>query len=96
MLKTPSQEKFKINQNNFNALRHVDRTFSEALKGKEITDHKKKKLGVILGSQFNIGTAVIDMPKLYKLSEGGEQPKLFIEEQPVIMWQPPWLEILKA
>lgn len=68
MLKTPSSS-LKINPENFNALRMVDRSYKDNLQGLEIVDKRKRKVGVILGSQFNVGTALIDMPRLYKAGE---------------------------
>ena len=85
MLKTEKHTYLDVNPENFNAMRYVDRNFTSSLSGLEITDQKKRKLGTVLGSQYNIGTAIIDMPKLYKSGEGGKA-EYFIGDKQVIMW----------
>ena len=64
-------EKFPlcVHNDGFSAMRSVDRTFSQSFKGLEILDKKKRKIGTVLGSQFNVGTALIDIQKLYKAGE---------------------------
>lgn len=94
MLKTP-RSLLQINPENFNALRMVDRTYQDKLEGLEIVDKKKRKIGVVLGSQYNVGTALIDMPRLYKAGEE-KQAEFSIEGTETIMWQPPWLQLLES
>jgi|LauGreDrversion4_2_1035121.scaffolds.fasta_scaffold897153_1 hypothetical protein len=64
-------------------MRFIDRDFESPLAGKEIKDHKGIKIGKILGSQYNTGTVMIELPKLYK---NGRDARYFLEDYPVIMW----------
>lgn len=81
-----------MDQDAFNPVRTIDRTFSTNLHGMDIKDSKGMKAGKILGSKFNCGTAVMDVPRLYK---NGADMKYFINgELPVMMWQPPWLKLI--
>lgn len=83
----------KIDPECFDAFRFVDRSFERAMRDKDIKDGKGVKVGKILGSQYNVGTAVIDMPRLFK---NGVDEKYFLEDQPVMLWQPMWMKLLEA
>ena len=90
-VKTESiEKKFKIDQDNFNAIKFVDREFEKSVVGHEIKDSKGVKVGKVLGSQYNVGTVVMDIPKLYK---NGAEGQYFLEDRPVILWQPAWLKL---
>ena len=85
---------FKINPEYFNAFRFVDKNFKQSLRDVDVKDSKGMKVGKILGSQFNVGTAVIDMQRLYK---NGVDAKYYIDgEKQVILWQPTWMKLLEA
>lgn len=92
MLRTTEAHK-SIDPEHFDTFRYVDRKFEHKLAEKEIKDSKGTKLGKILGSQFNIGTAVVDIPRLLK---NGVNEKYFIEDKQVTLWQPLWLKLIEA
>ena len=88
---------FKFNPDQFMPMQWVDREFKgEELIGMEVRDGKGGKIGKVLGAKNNVGTAIIDMPKMIKAAEKskeGENAKYFIKDKPVIMWNPPWLTL---
>lgn len=88
-------DKLQIDPDNFNALRFVDRDFSpsKAMQGMDIKDQKGTRVGKILGSQFNVGSVMVDMPRIYK---NGVNAKYFLEDQQIVMWQPAWLRLIEA
>ena len=47
------------------------------MNGMEIKDSKGTKVGKILGSQYNIGSVMVDMPRIYK---NGVNAKYFLED----------------
>lgn len=59
----------------------------------DIKDQKGTKVGKILGSQFNVGSVMVDMPRIYK---NGVNAKYFLEDQQIVMWQPAWLRLIEA
>lgn len=61
--------------------------------GLEVKDQKGIKIGKILGSQFNMGTLLVDIPRLYK---NGPDAKYYLDDKQVIMWQPAWLKLQEA
>lgn len=96
VVRTPKLlDKLQIDPDNFNALRFVDRDFSpsKAMQGMDIKDQKGTKVGKILGSQFNVGSVMVDMPRIYK---NGVNAKYFLEDQQIVMWQPAWLRLIEA
>jgi len=80
----------EINPENFDVMSMIDRSFEVELVGQEIKDQKGGKIGKILGSQYNVGTAVFDLPRLFK---NGVDAKYFLGDKKVIMWQPVWLKL---
>ena len=66
----------EIDVHNFNALQMVDRGFNHSMKDLEVKDQKGMKVGKILGSQYNVGSLVADMPRLQKNGTGA---KYFID-----------------
>ena len=36
---------------------------------------------------------MVDMPRIYK---NGVNAKYFLEDQPIVMWQPAWLRLIEA
>ena len=82
------------------AQKYIDKDFkksttsldgSSMLNGQEIRDEKGHKMGKVLGSQYNLGTAMIDMQRLYK---NGPDAKYFIEDNQVVIWQAPWIKLI--
>lgn len=83
----------KIDAVNFDATRFVDRSFEEGMTGLEVKDQKGIKIGKILGSQFNMGTLLVDIPRLFK---NGPEAKYYLDDKQVIIWQPAWLKLQEA
>lgn len=84
-------EPIKLDPTFFLPSRLFDRSFNEPMISKEIKDSKGIKVGKCLASQNNVGTAIFDMPRLYK---NGTESEYFIDGRKVIMWQPAWLKLI--
>lgn len=72
-----------INPEYFSPMRYVDRKFKESMAGQDIRDSKGHKVGKILGSSFNSGTVLVDIPRLYN---NGIDAKYFLEDKLIMMW----------
>ena len=82
--------KAEINIDNYSPLRLVNRKFDIDLMNEEIRDSKGRKLGKVLGSQYNVGTALIDVTKLKDMMSN---ETFFLSDYRVLIWQPAWLDL---
>ncbi len=73
-------------------MRTLDRSFTDDMKGSDLRDSKGTKVGKVLAMQYNCGTALIDLPRIYK---NGVNEKYFIGDKRTILWQPPWLQLIQ-
>lgn len=80
----------ELNVDQYSPLRQVNRSFDLQLNGEEIRDSKGKKFGKVLGSQYNVGTALIDVTKL---KEDMSNETYHLSDYRILIWQPAWLEL---
>jgi hypothetical protein len=76
-------ERTEVDIEQYSPLRSADRKFDISLVGEEIRDSKGKKVGKVLGSQYNAGTALIDMTKVH---DNGPHETYYLSDYRCLIW----------
>eukprot|EP00347_Sterkiella_histriomuscorum_P020088 403339151 len=87
VIKDPS-----FNPEDFAPLKQFNPDFTSKLVDAEVQTEKKVTVGKVLANQFNAGIAMMNLPKLLQQTP---ETRYFIQDKPVMLWQPAWQKIRK-
>ena len=74
----------------FSPLRMSNRKFDLDLAGEEIKNDKGKRIGKVIASTYNAGTAMIDITKI---TDNSPSAVYKLSDYRVLIWQPAWLDL---